>query len=73
MVFRGHVIGQPVRRRAVLVRIGEDPDMVEPDGADEFLELVKVSIRLPGEAGDEGRAQGDPRQTAADPVEQPAR
>ena len=48
-----------MRRRALLVGVGEDADVIEANLLDEPFELGEVLGRLAREADDEGRAKRD--------------
>ena len=58
--------------RALLLRIAEDAEALEPRLADEFAQLVDVRLGLAGEPDDEGRPQGDSGDAGADPADEVA-
>ena len=67
---RGHVVRHGERARALFVRVGEDPDVIEPRLADERLEFPEVRVGFSRETDDEGRPQCDARNTRSDPGQQ---
>src|SRR5262245_33203535 len=54
---------EAVGRGALLVGVGEHPDVVELRVAHEAQELLEVGLGLPGEADDERAPQRDPRRS----------
>src|SRR5437868_12611718 len=56
--------------RVLFVRISEDADAVEFDGAHELDHLLKIFFALAGEADDKSRAHGDTGDALADARDQ---
>jgi len=66
----GHVVGPRVGAGALLVRIREHAEVVEPDVLDERLERFELLGGLAGEPDDERGPEGDSGDPRPDPVQE---